>query len=77
MKVLVKYSAVLNLENVDNGGHIEISQGTTIAELLSRCNVREEQQKYILIFVNEEKKGLDYILQDKDQLNLYLPIGGG
>lgn len=77
MKVWVRYSAVLNIEDVKNGNPVEVSPGTSITQLLIRCKVKEEHHRYLLVYVNGEKRGLSYVLRDNDQLQLFLPTGGG
>lgn len=77
MKTTVHYSAVLRLKNVSNGSEIETAPGSTITDLLDRFEVRAEQQKYIISYVNGKKTGHGRKLQEGDSLQLFLPIGGG
>ena len=48
---------------------------TTIAGLLSKLNIPEEETK--LIFVNGKKEAMDYEVQDKDRVGIFPPVGGG
>ena len=77
MKVKVNYAAVLKLEKISSGGTVDLSTGTTVSQLLSDCNVKEEHKKYILIFVDEKKRDIHHVLKDGEVLSLYLPVGGG
>ncbi len=77
MKVRLNYAAVLKLERVSSGSALDLSEGTTVSQLLSDCNVKEEHKRYILVFVDEKKRDLNHVLRDGEELSLYLPIGGG
>lgn len=77
MKVTLNYAAVLKLEKVNSGSTVDLSEGTTVSQLLSDCSIKEEHKRYILVFVDEKKRDLDYVLRDGEELNLYMPIGGG
>ncbi len=77
MKVTLNYAAVLKLEKVNSGSTVDLSEGTTVSQLLSDCRIKEEHKRYILVFVDEKKRDLNYVLRDGEQLNLYMPIGGG
>ena len=77
MKVTLNYAAVLKLEKVNSGSTVDLSEGTTVSQLLSDCGIKEEHKRYILVFVDEKKRDLDYVLRDGEELNLYMPIGGG
>lgn len=77
VKIHVTYAAVLKIDQVASGSHVEIDDGTTIADFLTRCSVQEAHQRYIIPIVNGESRRLDYTLQNGDRLNLLLPVGGG
>ncbi len=77
MKIDIEFGALLNIEGMESGSYIEIMEGTTIADLLTKYNIKEEHQQYIILSVNGEQKRLSYVLQEDDSLSLYLPIGGG
>ncbi len=77
MKILVEYTALLDLKGVPNGSLVDVPDGSTISDLLTRCGVEAAHQKYIAPFINSEKKPLRTILRDGDHLVLSLPIGGG
>ncbi len=54
-----------------------MEEGTTVAGLLTRYRLRPEQQRFIFAVVNGHRAGLRHVLQDKDLLALFLPVGGG
>lgn len=53
----------------------EIKENTSIKELIAIIGVSPDDVK--LIFVNGKKEGLDYLIQDKDRVGLFPPVGGG
>jgi sulfur carrier protein ThiS len=75
--VTIKHSAVLKLKDLPNRGEVELPEGITIAELLRKLGIQTAQQKYLIIYVNGNKRGLGHRLQDGDAVQLFLPIGGG
>jgi len=77
VRIYVTYAAVLRIDLVASGSHVEIDDGTTIADFLTRCSVKDTHQRTIIPIVNGESRKLDYALQDGDRLNLLLPVGGG
>lgn len=48
---------------------------TTIAGLLAKLNIPEEETK--LIFVNGRKEPLEYEVQNRDRVGIFPPVGGG
>lgn len=60
---------------------IEFDQGSTVLDLLNRLSsigsANEWDDMLLHVFVNQELKGMDYILQDNDEINLHLPVSGG
>ena len=77
MKVKLSYAAILKLERASSGSTVDLSEGTSVSQFLSDCNVKEEHKRYILVFVDEKKRDLNHVLRDGEELSLYLPIGGG
>ena len=67
----------MRIDNVKSGSIMDIPEGTNIEALLKSCNVKEEHIKYILVYVNGEKRGMSHGLRHNDELKLYLPVGGG
>ncbi len=60
---------------------MEFDKGTTVLDLLNRLNsigAPEEWDDMLLhVFVNQEVKGMDYVLEDGDEINLHIPVSGG
>jgi molybdopterin converting factor small subunit len=60
---------------------IEFDQGATVLDLLNRLSsigsANEWDDMLLHVFVNQELKGMDYVLQDNDEINLHLPVSGG
>jgi len=60
---------------------IEFGQGSTVLDLLNRLSsigsANEWDDMLLHVFVNQELKGMDYVLQDNDEINLHLPVSGG
>lgn len=79
IKVKVKLYATLRkyLPGTEIGEAVEfeISEGTTINELLDKIGVENKEIKITLI--NGVKKDLEYILKDGDLLVVFPPVGGG
>jgi hypothetical protein len=67
----------MRIERVKSGGVVEVGEGVSIGELLKSCSVKGEHLKYILVYVNGEKRSMAHRLGPEDVLKLYLPIGGG
>jgi molybdopterin converting factor small subunit len=54
---------------------IELSEGSTLSDLVTYLNLPQEQVK--VIFVNGKKKDLNYRLTAGDEVGIFPPIGGG
>ncbi|MCK4924562.1 MAG: MoaD/ThiS family protein [Spirochaetes bacterium] len=77
MNIIMYYPAAMRIDNVKSGSIMDIPEGTNIEALLKSCNVKKEHMKYILAYVNGEKRGMSHRLRRNDELKLYLPVGGG
>ena len=77
MKVFIEYTAVLAVKGAASGSALEIPDGTDVTGLLSRLSVKREHQKYVVAFINGEKKRLSEKLKDGDKVMLSVPVGGG
>lgn len=53
----------------------EITQGTSILDLIDDLSIPAEEVK--LIFVNGKKQERDYVLEPDDRVGLFPPVGGG
>ena len=60
---------------------IDLDQGTTVLDLLNRLSSlgspNDWDDMLLHVFVNQEIKGMDYVLQDNDEINIHLPTAGG
>jgi sulfur carrier protein ThiS len=77
VSITLRHSPVLKLEAVGQGGRVEVPAGTSVSALLERLGIRSDHHRYILVYANGRKQGLDYLLQHEDAVQLFLPIGGG
>lgn len=77
MKIHLRYQAILKIQGIANNSEVELPDGTSIAALLASSRIKEEQQRYILCYVNGERKTPDTVLRDGDSLQLLIPVGGG
>lgn len=60
---------------------MEFDEGTTVLDLLNQLESIGEPHEWddmlLHVFVNQEVKGMDYVLQDDDEINLHIPVSGG
>lgn len=77
MKVRLHYPALMGIDELKSGGEVEVQDDATIEEFLQSLNVKKEHARYILVYVNGERKGMSHRLRHNDELKLYLPVGGG
>ncbi|UCF97033.1 MAG: MoaD/ThiS family protein [Spirochaetaceae bacterium] len=75
--ITVECSPILKLKDIQNRGEIKVPADTSITTLLDRLGVPTGQHRYLLVYANGRKQGLNYIVQNGDALQLFLPIGGG
>ena len=57
------------------GGGMEVEPGTTVAEILPRLGVPD--QEVTLLMVDGRRRDLDFVLQGNERVALFPPIGGG
>ena len=77
MKILLEYTAVLDAKGVPSGSVMDLPDGTIVTDVLDLLCVKKDHQKYVVPFVNGDKKRLTDKLRDGDKLTLSLPVGGG
>ena len=77
VSITLRCSPILKLNDIAQKERVEVPAGTTAGELLHRLGIRSDHQRYILVYANGRKQGLGYVLQAEDQMQLFLPIGGG
>ena len=59
----------------ENSNFFEISDNTTVGQLIEKLSIPEGLVK--LIFVNGKKQEIKYLLQNSDRVGLFPPVGGG
>jgi sulfur carrier protein ThiS len=77
VNIIIHYPAAMRIDSVKSGSSMDVPEGTNIEALLKSCNVKKEHMKFILVYVNSEKRGMSHRLRHNDELKLYLPVGGG
>ena len=77
MRILLEYTAVLDAKGVSSGSVMDLPDGAAVTNVLDLLLVKKDHQKYVVPFVNGEKKRLADKLHDGDKLTLSLPVGGG
>jgi sulfur carrier protein ThiS len=81
MQVRVKLHGLLTtgMDFPDDGAELAVPEGANIADVVEVFRERSAlfDPRALLAIVAGVKVPLDHILQDGDQLDLYLPFGGG
>ena len=77
MKIRLYYPALMRIDTVKSGSAFEVQDNATIEELLQSLALSKEHRRYVLVYVNGERKSLSHKLCHNDELKLYLPVGGG
>ena len=77
LKLFRGYLKYLKSEYQEKGRmlELELDEGTSIGKLAADLGIPAAEVKIIL--VNSQHKSLDYIIQDRDEINLFPPIAGG
>jgi len=77
MKIKITFTGKVVFDNIKNGDPIEIEKGSTISDLYSKFEVKTEFHHFIVPFIDKIPKELDYVIQEGDELDLYVPVSGG
>ena len=77
MKIKIGFVGYLDVTGIRNNSEISVAGGTSVAGVLGRCGISLQYQDYIEPYVNGAKQKLSYVLQEGDELYLFLPVGGG
>jgi len=77
MEIKLSYVGWLKLEGVKSGSTVQVQDGSTIRQVMSRYKIPDNQQKFITPFVNNEERDPGYVLRDQDELSLQFNPGGG
>ena len=75
--IQIKYVGKSNIFGLDNGTMLPVEEGTTISDVLDAVKVQKAIHKLVVPRVNGEHQSITYILQANDELEFFLPIGGG
>ena len=75
--VIVNFTGLVDIKNITSGSSVNIQEGTTVSEFLSILGIIERHKKYIIVTVGGRTETLFYVLQNSDEVKLFLPVGGG
>ena len=77
IKVKIFFEGPSVMDGIKSGDELEVESGTTVSDLLRRCDVQEEFQDFIIPFVNDEHAESSYVFKENDECKLFLPVSGG
>jgi len=77
MRVKLIYTGYLKFDGVESGSHIDLAEGTTVGDVLTRFRVAPEQQRFLRLFANDQKTDPSRVIKDGDELTIIMQIGGG
>jgi molybdopterin converting factor small subunit len=77
ISVIINFTRLVDIKKVASGDTINIPEGTDISGLLSILGIIEQHKKYIIVMISGRKENLSYKLKNGDEVNLFLPVGGG
>ena len=77
MNIKIKFQDPMQIEGMKSGDIIQVEEGTTLTDLLTRCNVKKEFHMFIVTLVNDKSREPSYLLQDLDEVTLFMPVSGG
>ncbi len=77
MKIKLSYVSYLKINEVSNNSLIGIEAGTSIEQFIKMLDIKGDTRRFIIPTVNGQRRKLDYILQENDDLFLFVPVEGG
>lgn len=77
IRVTVRFTELVDIKKIKSGESIDVPEGTDISKLLSILGIIEQHKKYVVVMIRGMKEVLSYKLKNKDEVNLFLPVGGG
>ncbi len=77
MNIKLSFVGYLELKGVTSGERIQVVEPISVADLLTGYKISKKHQRHIIPIVNGEEERLSYVLQEDDELTLFLPVGGG
>ncbi len=75
--IQVKYVGKSDVFGMENGAILRVEEGTTIGDVLDAAKVQRAVHKLVVPQVNGEHQKITYVLQANDELDFFLPVGGG
>ena len=60
---------------LENDGTLELTDGTTVGQLLQQLNIPIEKAK--LIFIDGAHADVDVVLKEGNRVGIFPPVGGG
>lgn len=75
--VKVFYTGNIDVKNIEDGESFQIERGADIDALYQNLGIIKEHRRFIITMVNGNKEPLDYVLNDKDEVRMFLLVGGG
>jgi sulfur carrier protein ThiS len=75
--IQIKYVGKSDVFGLENGTVLQVVEGTTIGDVLATVNVQKAFHKLVVPQVNGKHQSITYVLQANDELDFFLPIGGG
>jgi len=77
MNIKINHTAHLKLKGIEPGQTASLEPGTSVADLLRSAGVQESHLQFVTPYVNGKEVRIHHVLQDNDELKLFLPVGGG
>ena len=77
MKITLNYVGYLKFPDITSGSTVEVTEGITIADLMTDYGISRTQQRFLTTFVNEEPAELTARLAEADELTVIIQVGGG
>jgi len=77
MKISLIFTGHFAFEDVKSGDTIALEPGTTVSQFLTAKGIRNAHQRFVIPIINGEEKSLKHIIEEGDEVRLFLPVGGG
>lgn len=77
MRVKVSFFGIIDVEEMDEDGFVEIQENATIKQVLNQLPLDKQLRKHAPVTVNGRLEKRSYRLSEGDELALVLPTSGG
>ncbi|NCC49839.1 MAG: MoaD/ThiS family protein [Spartobacteria bacterium] len=77
MKITLFFTGHFGFDDIKSGDEFELNEGATVADLLTAKGIQKEHQRFVIPFINGVEKRLTVVINDGDEVRLFLPVGGG